>query len=376
MTTKFRETTDAEKILSRLTLNGIKYLTGVPCSILTPLINLAIDSDKTKYILASSEGDALAIASGIWLGGGLAAVLCQNSGLGNMVNPLTSLNDTFQIPSLLMITWRGRPGSLDEPQHQLMGEITQNLLSLLNIPFSVIPPDWKQAQPVIDLACSYLQKKEKPYALLIPDGSIRQEHSATNENLRDISTIRMSRLDAIRQIVSAKPKKSVLVATTGKTGRMLFSIGEKVSDFYCVGSMGYANALGHGIALVTNRQIIVIDGDGAALMHLGNLTSVGASTPSNYTHIILDNGVYDSTGGQLTASSNVDFLLLARACGYKTATKCETPTELANAVRRCGGPHLLHVPIKICSEPVGRPTTPPYNVAQRLRNLLCGKKTK
>lgn len=369
-----KDITTADKLLSLLYSKGISYLTGVPCSFLTPLINASISSEKTRYVLASSEGEALSIASGIWLGGELAAVLCQNSGLGNMVNPLTSLNEPFQIPTLLLITWRGYPGIKDEPQHKLMGEITPGLLSLMGIRWANISSDWQQTESVLNEACEYIKTNERPFAILIQDKAIDASECSPC-NLVNSKKVELTRIDALNSIIKTRQNDSILVATTGKTGRELFSLGENVNDIYCVGSMGYANALAHGISLTTNKHVYVIDGDGAALMHLGNLSSIGASAPKNFTHIILDNGAYDSTGGQATSSQYVDFVGISKSCGYKSAIKCETSLELQKALLDLDGPKLIYVPINIGSKVVGRPTTPPNQVARRLKSWLVAHKT-
>ncbi|MFS0825680.1 phosphonopyruvate decarboxylase [Pseudomonas phoenicis] len=363
---------DASDFVDVLVSGGIQYLTGVPCSFLTPLINASISHRDAKYLIASSEGDALSIASGLWLGGKSAAVMCQNSGLGNMVNPLTSLNDTFQISTLLLVTWRGTPGEKDEPQHVQMGKITPDLLTLLEIPWQVLPKEPESAIALLRVTQQAIKDTGKTHALVI-----KADTFAPFSDIPNISSVHAcgrspSRVEALRVIASTTPEASILIATTGKTGRELFTIDDRPRNFYCVGSMGYASAIAHGLSLATEHPVYVLDGDGAAIMHLGNLTSIAASGQHNLTHIVLDNKTYDSTGGQKSAAFKIDFCAIALACGYRSATRCDSINELKTILlHHLEGPHLIHVPVNTCpTENVGRPTMPPPAIAQRLRESL------
>ncbi|UWF47034.1 phosphonopyruvate decarboxylase [Pseudomonas sp. N3-W] len=363
---------DASDFVDELVRGGIRYLTGVPCSFLTPLINESIARQDTRYLIASSEGDALSIASGLWLGGKSAAVMCQNSGLGNMVNPLTSLNDTFQIPTLLLVTWRGTPGEKDEPQHALMGQITPDLLTLLGIPWQVLPKEPQEALALLRSTLQAIATTEKTRALVIEGGTFTACGAPSDRDLPGASERLPSRAEALSAIVVNTPADAVLVATTGKTGRELFTLDDRSRNFYCVGSMGYASAIAHGLSLATDQPVYVLDGDGAAIMHLGNLTSIGISGRRNFTHIVIDNQTYDSTGGQKSAAFNVDFCAIAMACGYRGATRCHSIGELQAALKQGHeGPHLIHVPVNCgAMENLGRPTMPPPVVARRLKENL------
>lgn len=367
----------AKYFLNKLIENNIQFFSGVPCSYLTPLINEITHesgdfSALPQYIPASSEGDALAMASGAWLSGKMSAVMCQNSGLGNMVNPLTSLNTPFQIPVLLLITWRGYPGEKDEPQHELMGKITPQLLDLMQIPWSFFPVTEKEIEMVLNKALDYMNIFQMPYALLLKKNSFLEQ-----KKLLPNKTNYPRREEALKRILDIIPETFPIIATTGKTGRELYTLKDRANHLYCVGSMGYANALGHGIALNTTKKVIIIDGDGAAIMHLGNLVSIGATATPNLVHIVLDNHAYDSTGAQPTVSKKIHFSKIAEGAGYKKIYNCSSLMELDSAIRESlidstKEPVFIHCLIQTGSmEKLGRPAKLPKEVARRLRNTLC-----
>ncbi len=247
---------EAKDFLHTLTSYGIEFFSGVPCSYLTPLINTIINQDTARYVSATSEGEALAMASGAWLSGKMGAVMCQNSGLGNMVNPLTSLNEPFHIPVLLLITWRGHPDEVDEPQHQLMGKITPQLLDLMQIPWSVLPETQEDMENVLRQAWNYMSKERKPYALLVRKECIELSKSPLPpfDKGGRRQDFHPTREEVLTKLLHLIPEDSPIIATTGKTGRELFTLKDSANHLYCVGSMGYANALGHGIV---HKRIIL-----------------------------------------------------------------------------------------------------------------------
>ena len=349
---------------------GVNFFTGVPCSYLTTLINETIARKDTQYTIASSEGEAVSLASGAWLAGKMGVVMCQNSGFGNMINPLTSLNAPFGIPILLLITWRGKPGEIDEPQHEIMGRITPDLLTLLGIPWLILPKEQAKIPQILDTALAECQQTHKPFALIIEKDSFVCEEKNQNVLEKDFLS---SRAEVLKAIVQSIPPDCPVIATTGKTGRELYTVQDNERHLYCVGSMGYANALAHGVALNTVKKVYVIDGDGAAIMHLGNLTSIGLSGVKNLIHILLDNGTYDSTGGQQTASVTVNFAGIAKSCGYKQAVNCSSIGELEQAIKAeaMDGPKLIYMRIsKGSMAKLGRPTITPHEVARRLHNFI------
>jgi phosphonopyruvate decarboxylase len=363
---------------------NIDFYTGVPCSFLTSLINRTISASNLDYVAAASEGEAVAIAAGAWLAGRHTAVMCQNSGLGNTVNPLTSLNFPFRIPTLLIVTWRGQPGIQDEPQHELMGEITAGLLDILRIGHAMFPSEATAIASALDVAVSKMTALGLPYALIMPQGTVGDEVSPPSASA--LSPVRGTTIDLCRngawprrdeilqRVLNGVPDTAAIIATTGKAGRELFTLADRKQHLYLVGSMGCASGLGLGVALNTRRPVIVLDGDGAALMKLGTLATIGATGPDNLIHIVLDNGVYDSTGGQATVSPTVDFAAVALACNYRLAISCDSVIAFDSALARAlamNGPTLVHARIQPGSiEKLGRPTVSPQQVARRFQSFV------
>lgn len=364
---------------------GYNFYTGVPCSFLTPFINRAISSKKIDYIGAASEGEAVAIAAGAWLAGRKTVVMCQNSGLGNCVNPITSLNHPFQIPTLLITTWRGQPGVKDEPQHLLMGQISQPLLELMRVnclPFPVSP---QEIAKTLRIAESAITENNLPFGLIMKKDTIKLEtlDQPTPEIreaglFKDFQTgfINSNRYEMLEKVIEISPNNAAIIATTGKCGRELFTIADRPQHIYQVGSMGGASAMGLGVALNTNKLVIVLDGDGSALMKMGNLATIGANAPKNLIHIILDNGVHDSTGGQATVSPHINFAKIALSCGYRFAWASDSLSSFAKAyieALKKSGPSLIHT--KICPGSIknlGRPELSPATVARRFKTFIAG----
>jgi phosphonopyruvate decarboxylase len=375
---------EATAFLDAATSIGVGFYTGVPCSFLTPLINRTASDRMVRYVGAASEGEAVAIAAGVWLAGRETAVMCQNSGLGNAVNPLTSLNTPFRIPTLLIVTWRGQPGLKDEPQHELMGRITQSLLDVIEVPHRRLPDDPDALGPVMHEARATMARTSLPFALILEKGTIRDEPldeppqtapvPGQGVDLREGAS-RPTRLALLEIVLTSIPDEVPIVATTGKTGRELFTLADREQHIYQVGSMGCASPMGLGVAMTTGRRTVVLDGDGAALMKLGSMATIGAYRPSGLLHVLLDNGVHDSTGGQATVSPSVDFAAVALACGYRRAFTCDSAAGVAGALRQAmvaDGPVLVHALIRPGSlEKLGRPTIAPHEVAQRFRGFLA-----
>ncbi|MCC5647377.1 phosphonopyruvate decarboxylase [Nostoc sp. CHAB 5824] len=330
----------AEEFVEAARNLGFGWYTGVPCSFLTPFINYVINDVQLRYISAANEGDAVAIAAGAAIAGKPAVVMMQNSGLGNAVNPLTSLTYIFRIPLLLICTLRGdvydglRLRQLqDEPQHELMGQITDKLLETMTIPWEFFPTDTAEIEPVLQRATAYMRQERRPYALIMRKGAIAP-HALTRSSIperensssadiqqsffRDNKEQRISRSEALARIVElTDAKNTVVIATTGYTGRELFATRDSANHLYMVGSMGCASSMALGLSLARpDLKVVVIDGDGAALMRMGNFATIGTYGGANLTHILLDNEVYDSTGAQATVSAGISFAKIAEACGY------------------------------------------------------------
>jgi phosphonopyruvate decarboxylase len=372
----------AAAFISAASERGVALYTGVPCSYLTPFINHVIGAPGLRYVGAANEGDAVAIAAGSALAGVPAVAMFQNSGLGNAVSPLTSLTHTFRIPVLLIVTWRGEPGGpADEPQHALMGQVTPRMLELMEIPWAPFPSTEDAIGPALDAALAHMRDTRRPYALVMKKGSVAEAKlgpppampapgKASPVTKPKASATRREMLAAIRSAAAA----DVLVATTGYTGRELYALGDAPNQFYMVGSMGCAVSVALGIALARpKRRVIAIDGDGAALMRLGALATVGCERPANLVHLVLDNGMHESTGGQATAAPAVDFCAIAAGSGYPAVVAAGDPGALAAELARdVRGPRFIHVPI-VPGVPGGlpRPTVTPPELAARLAAFLA-----
>lgn len=381
----------ADDFIAAAKARGHDFYTGVPCSYLTPLINGVLSSHALTYVGAASEGEAVAVAAGAWLAGRGTVVMCQNSGLGNAVNPLTSLNAPFRIPTLFVTTWRGQPGVPDEPQHEVMGRITQDLLGLMEIPQAPFPAEAGALGPALDQAAARMAETGLPFAFVMKKGDVQDEELRIKPSLfppywfkggakydfAEEEGPRPTRAQVLARFLELTDDHTAVIATTGKCGRELFTLADRDQHIYQVGSMGGASGMALGVALNTTAPVVVLDGDGAALMKLGSFATIGALGPENLIHIVLDNGAHDSTGGQPTNA--VDFARVASACGYKFTHTCQTLGGFAAAfhIASSAGPKpaLIHVRIAPGSmEKLGRPTVAPADVARRFRDFLAGQR--
>lgn len=364
-------------------LGFVRYA-GVPCSFLTPFINYVINDDSLEYISSPNEGDALATVSGSVIGGERSIVMMQNSGLGNAVSPITSLSYVFKIPFLIMLTHRGQPGIKDEPQHELMGEITKDMLDIMKIPYEVFPNEKEAIVPALKRAEEYMSKEQRPYAFIMSKGTIAPQkldkqilnnitkRKSEIHSLFSEKATNLNRNTVLRRIIKNSSKEeTVLIATTGYTGRELFSIEDRDNHIYMVGSMGCASSFALGLALARpDLKIIVIDGDGAGLMRMGNFSTIGTYAGNNFIHILLDNEVHDSTGAQATVSKNIDFSMIAKACGYNTifsGNKIDLIDKLFS-VQKNEGPIFGH--LKICSGTIKNLPRPSIKPDQVLRRMM------
>lgn len=360
---------------------GFQWYTGVPCSFLTPFINYVINDSRLCYVSAANEGDALAAAVGATIGDRRAVVMMQNSGLGNAINPLTSLSYTFRIPLLLICTLRGDYRFPDEPQHELMGRITEKLFDTMEIPWMYFPSTKEEIEPVLMKVDRYLKQESRPYALIMKKGTIAphalQQQQSISQNIpcqvqnlysadRELPTRQQALVCILDRTAAAN---TVTIATTGYTGRELFTLDDRSSHLYMVGSMGCASSLGLGLALARpDLNVVVIDGDGAALMRMGNFATIGAYVGGNLTHIVLDNQVHDSTGAQATVSASVNFAQIASACGYGVSFFSNNLTSIESLFARksVDRPKFLHLKIAAGTIPdLSRPNITPVEVVQR-----------
>ncbi len=370
---------------------GVRFITGTPCSYLKPLINAAIDDARFLFRDAVNEGDAVAMAAGAALTGERPLVMFQNSGLGNAVNALTSLCYPFHVPVLLVVTHRAEPGGEpDEPQHEQMGRITTALLDTMEIPWARFPTEPAAAATALDAALAAMGASGRPYAFVMSKDAVAPQALRTKladvapgarawefqETLTRRPSERLTRTEALQAVRRARRGDEVLVATTGYTGRELYALGDDPGNLYMVGSMGSAGAFGLGLALrASGRPVTVIEGDGALLMRMGNLATLGAYAPAGLLHVVLDNEAHDSTGGQATVSRGVAFAAVAQACGYRRVVSTDDPAELAAALEapRSDGPGFIHLRIRTgAPEKLPRPKVTPAEVFRRLQAWLRG----
>lgn len=376
---------DADDLLGGLIARGVADVVGVPCSYLTPMINRVASGSAAGYLPVTHEGEAVAIAAGSWLAGVTACVMAQNSGLGNMVNPLTSLTHPSRIPVPLLVSWRGAPGCPDEPQHELMGSITPGLLELMRVGHAVLPADVEGLAGCLNTGWAEMSRTEQPFAFILRDGVVADEPlsepplpsptpPAVTRSRRERAA--PTRMAALQTLLGTLPDTAAVLSTTGKTSRELYTLADRPQHFYLVGAMGSASAVGLGVARHTSRAVVVLDGDGAALMRLGTFATVGAHATPNLVHVLLDNGVHDSTGGQQSLAAQIDFPAVARACGYARVYDCAALDEVADAVTAAltdAGPALIYLRIQPGSiARLGRPAVGPADVARRFQAFVTG----
>lgn len=369
-----------ETFFQSLQAGGVQFFTGVPDSLLKDIC--AYISDHTppeRHIISANEGTAVALAMGYHLAtGGLPLVYLQNSGLGNLVNPVLSLADPeiYSIPMLLMIGWRGEPGVKDEPQHKKQGRVTEALLRTLEIPCETIDAETREAGAIVTRLAEAALKEQRPQALLVRKGTFEPYQLSATVPPR----FEMNREEAIQCVIDQLSAEDLVVSTTGMTSRELFEYREARGegherDFLTVGGMGHASQIALGLALQQPaRQVFCLDGDGAALMHLGGWTTIGASGCGNFKQILINNGAHDSVGGQPTLGFAVDFQAMARAAGYREVSQARSKSETVarvQALRRATGPALLEIRVNAGHRPdLGRPTIPPLENKKHLMAFL------
>lgn len=338
----------ARDFVHSLKEKDLRFFTGVPCSFFQSAINCVIDDPALRYTIVPNEGAALAAAAGAYLAGAPSVVMIQNSGLGNLINPLTSLNMIYHLPVLLLISGRAY-GIPDEPQHEIIGKTMGGLLDVLGIGHEDLPEDLPEMRLALDKALERMKQEKKPFAFFVRKDTIAPYEPQCRSN----KSYPLKRIDAIRLISAELTGHEYVIATTGMPSRELFSVCDKESNFYMQGSMGHAAAIGLGVALnQPEKKVVVLDGDGALLMHMGILSSVGFYRPVNFYHIVLDNESYETTGDQDTTSSTTDLVTIAKASGYRTAQEAITEEELRSSLKPLlhqDGPVFLRV--KINREP-------------------------
>lgn len=347
---------------------GLNFFTGVPDSLLKDFCAYVSDhASSDDHVIAANEGNAVALAIGHFLGtGDPAVVYLQNSGTGNVVNPLLSLADpdVYSIPVLLVIGWRGEPGVEDEPQHVKQGRRMTELLDAMEMPWYLLPRDITEAGEVIAEAVEAMRQCMGPVAILVRKKTF-EPYKLSSELATCYS---MSREEAIQCIVRQLGSNDIVVSTTGKTSRELYEYrveqGSECHDFLTVGGMGHTSSIAMGLARAQpDRLVACIDGDGSLIMHMGSLGVIGKSAGPNLLHIVINNGAHDSVGGQPTVGYDIDIPAIAAACGYRTALSVGEVGALEAAIatlREEAGPSLLEVKVnKGARADLGRPKSTP-----------------
>ena len=373
-----------EFFIEKLRENGIDCFAGVPDSLLKNICAYITDHcDAEHNIIAANEGAAVGLAAGHYLATGKpACVYMQNSGEGNVINPLASLTDpeVYNIPVLLLIGWRGRPGVHDEPQHVKQGKVTTGLLNVMGINYEVLAKEEDKAEKQIAKAVKALQNKEV-FALVIEKETFEPYQLNSQSSLFNFQ---LTREEAIQTVAAALGEKDCIVSTTGMISRELFEYRTAMNqgherDFLTVGSMGHASQIALGIALEKkDRKVWCFDGDGATIMHMGSMAIVASKAPKNYVHVVFNNGAHDSVGGQPTVGLNIDLPAIAKAVGYKTAMSVDNKDDLdkalasiTNNLSPIASPIFLEVRVKKGNrKDLGRPTTTPVQNKEALMNFL------
>jgi len=370
---------EPKQFIERLRAGGVDFFAGVPDSLLKNLCAYITDNvAHENNIIAANEGGAVALAAGYHLATGkTGCVYMQNSGEGNAVNPLLSLMDAdvYRMPLLLIIGWRGEPRVHDEPQHVKQGKVTLSLLDAMGIPYAVLDENWEKQT---DEALRVIQETNGIYALIVRKGTF-EEYKLQNQVVSDWA---LGREEAIKIVVDKLREDDIVVSTTGMISRELFEYREAkhqghAHDFLTVGSMGHASQIALGIALQKpNRRVVVFDGDGALLMHMGGMAIIGDYAPKNLVHIVFNNGAHDSVGGQPTVGQKIDVEAIAKAVGYADVISVDSPKSLMAAMNHVNhaiieGTSLINVNVhKGNRVGLGRPTTTPQQNKESLMKEL------
>lgn len=366
--------------IEELGSNGIDFFAGVPDSLLKNICAYIADhKDEQHNIITANEGGAIALAAGYHLATGkIGVVYMQNSGEGNIINPLASLTDkeVYNIPVLLLIGWRGKPGVHDEPQHVKQGKVTTGLLNVMGVNYDVLSQDEEKAAKQIEKAIAVMKATNEVYALVIEKGTF-EDYKLQNVEENDLQ---MTREEAIQTVAASLGKKDVIVSTTGMISRELFETRTAWKqgherDFLTVGSMGHASQIALGIAMEkADRKVWCFDGDGASIMHMGNMAIVASKHPKNYVHVVFNNGAHDSVGGQPTVGLKIDLPSVAKSVGYKETYSVDNMGKLKSilpSIVKAEGPVFLQVCVKKGNrKDLGRPTTTPIQNKEALMKFL------
>lgn len=366
-------------VVDTLSELGVEFACGVPDSLMEPLCTYLATLPPERHLLAANEGAAIGLAVGHYLGTGKPAfVYMQNAGIGNAINPLVSLADpgVYAIPMLVFVGWRGQPGTTDEPQHMTQGKQMVPLMEALEVPWATLAKEPEEARAQLAEALDVAVTRSTPYVMLVEKGSFVPTQSAEKEEAHDGP----SREEALIALLEAVGSEGIYVATTGMLGRELYEYRERSGtpssrDFLTVGGMGHASSIALGLAEARpEREVWCLDGDGATLMHMGTLAVIAARSPKNFFHVVFNNGVHDSVGGQPTVMRSIDLAAAARAFGYEFATSISDVGHIGKVVeemRHSPGPALVDLRVRPGNrEGIGRPKRTPAEAKTVLMGSL------
>lgn len=372
---------DPQTFINCLQENNVDFFAGVPDSLLKEFCAcLEHVAPSGQHVITANEGGAVALALGYHLATGKTPlVYLQNSGLGNIINPLLSLADAevYSVPMLLVIGWRGEPGVHDEPQHKKQGRVMLSMLQAMEVPYFILGQELEASNAALAEALVTVRRTSAPVALVIKKGTFQPFSTPGLAK----AAFELSREAAIHQVLEELDTRDIVVATTGMASREVYEYRVRKEqghqcDFLTVGGMGHAAHIALGLALQKpDRSVYCLDGDGALLMHMGGLAIAGVLKPRNLKHIVLNNGAHDSVGGQPTVGFAVDLLHIARAASYEQAFRAQTCSELKTSMRELkhsGGPSLLEIRVRRGSrKDLGRPTSTPVQNKHSFMEFLA-----
>lgn len=376
---------DPAAFVAHLDELGVRFFTGVPDSLLKQLCSHIMDSlPREAHVIAANEGAAVGLAIGHHLRTGEPAlVYLQNSGFGNAVNPLLSLADreVYGIPMVVLIGWRGQPGVADEPQHVKQGRVMEAMIAAMDLPCAVLPRQQQEAEACLTQAVRLASERSSPFLVLVAKDTFAPAPRSVDAPVVDDTPSRPSREEALGALMDRLGDDTINVSTTGMLSRELFELRQRTGrdasrDFLTVGGMGHASSIAMGIAMREfQREVWCLDGDGAALMHLGTLAVI-ADHDVPLFHVVFNNGVHDSVGGQPTSAGSVDLPSMAMAAGYRRALATDSLADIpamVAALRAAGGPSLLELRVRPGNRAgIGRPTRSPAAAKDVFMTAISG----
>lgn len=373
---------DTLNFFNALKDNKIDFFTGVPDSLLKEFcFCITENTNKNQHIINANEGSSIGLSIGYNLATNkIPLVYFQNSGLGNIINPFTSLvhDSVFKIPMLLFIGWRGEPGKKDEPQHVFQGKITKKILESLEIEYEILNTDTLESITQVKRIIKKIEVNQKPIAILVKKNSF-SKYSFKSKGRKN----NLKREKCIEVILDKLEDEDIIISTTGKTSRELNELSEKNKlknpMFFTIGGMGHASQISLGISNNCSKRVFCFDGDGSVIMHMGSLGIIGENAGSNYFHILFNNGTHESVGGQPTIGEKINFELLSVSLGYKDYFKITNEEKLSdffkNTVNSIEGPVFIEILINSSSrQDLGRPKETPLEQKEKFIKLLNNQK--